>query len=84
MVKLIKSELSKNGFKFNSTTMSGKNKEYGETISFIFNSKGEIKSVKYDNGWIENNISGNIKNSDIKNILTHIFECSNEHRNLSK
>ena len=83
MVKLIKSELSKNGFKFNSSKMEGKNKEFGETISFTFNSKGKISNAKYDNGWYQ--IEGKVNNIDVLKVaLKEIIEISNEHRNLSK
>jgi hypothetical protein len=83
MVKLIKSELSKNGFKFNSNTMEGKNKEFGETISFTFNSKGKISKGKYDNGWYS--FEGKISDMDVLTIaLKEMIEISKEHRNNCK
>jgi hypothetical protein len=80
MVNLIKSELSKNGFKFNSNTMKGVNKEFGETISFTFNSKGKVKHMEYDNGWVIQ--SGKV--NDITTALQSVIELSNEYRNNCK
>ena len=77
MVKLIKSELSKNGFKFNSKTMKGVNKEFGEYITFTFNPKGKLTYMEYDNGWIL--MSGKV--TDITSALQKVIEISNEYRN---
>ena len=77
MVQLIKSELSKNGFKFNSTKMQGVNKEFDETIKFTFNPKGKVTYMEWTNGWEV--ISGKV--NDIAGALKQVLEISNQWRN---
>ena len=80
MVQLIKSELSKNGFKFNSTKMEGVNKEFGESIKFTFNPKGKVTFMVWTNGF--EHCSGKV--NDITGALKEVLEISNDFRKLLK
>lgn len=79
-LQLIKSELSKNGFKFNSTKMEGVNKESMETIKFTSNPKGKVTYMVWTNGFQV--ISGKV--NDITGALKKVLEISNAWRNLCK
>jgi len=79
-LQLIKSELSKNGFKFNSTKMEGVNKEFGESIKFTFNPKGKVTYMVWTNGF--EHCSGKV--NDITGALKEVLEISNDFRKLLK